>query len=192
MHSLEPSLAAPLGHLLVAGGTPGEWAEMPAAAWADRVAMLADQAAAAGAQWVTVRTSGPDAGFDPEDDSLPDGAWPAAPVLHGSVSVIVDPEPVARNRVARVLRDLADTGITPASLTEQRLGAALLAPATVEPDLAVLLGSENRLPQSLTWELAYAELVFVDSTWTNLDAVHVKAAIAEYYTRSRRFGGVES
>jgi undecaprenyl diphosphate synthase len=42
------------------------------------------------------------------------------------------------------------------------------------------------------WELAYAELVFLDVPWSGLDAEHVEMAINDYTRRDRRFGGVDS
>ena len=72
------------------------------------------------------------------------------------------------------------------------LGAALLEPAPCEPDLAVLFGPADVLPRSLSWELAYAEVVFIPGSWCDVDPIVVKAAVAEYFTRNRRFGGVDS
>jgi undecaprenyl diphosphate synthase len=70
------------------------------------------------------------------------------------------------------------------------MGAAFCAPAPVEPDLAVLFGPDDTLPSSLSWELAYAEVVFIAASWCDVDPIVVKAAVAEYFTRNRRFGAV--
>lgn len=165
---------------------------MPVEVWNERLTMLADQVGGAGASWLTVRPMGPDA---PGQASTAPGAevpWPETVVTLGGVSVVVDAEAEAHHRMESVLADLAGRGITAAMLDERVLSAALLHPAPCEPDLAVLLGPEHVLPRSLSWELAYAEVVFIDATWSEVDPTVVKAAIAEYFTRNRRFGGVNS
>jgi hypothetical protein len=183
----------PLGllHVLVAGGTPAEWRSMSPEAWHERLTMLADHASGAGAAWLTVRPMGDDppgaAAAEPVAGPAP---WPAAPVTVGSVTVVVDDEADARRRMGSVLAGLAANGVAAATLTEEQLGAAFAAPAPVEPDLAVLFGPDDTLPTSLSWELAYAEVVFISASWCEVDPIVVKAAVAEYFTRNRRFGAV--
>ena len=41
----------------------------------------------------------------------------------------------------------------------------------------------------MLWQLAYAELVFVDRLWPDFDERDLRAALAEYAKRRRRFGG---
>jgi undecaprenyl diphosphate synthase len=48
------------------------------------------------------------------------------------------------------------------------------------------------MPPSLVWELAYAELVFLNVPWAELDADALEIAIADFARRDRRFGGVDS
>jgi undecaprenyl diphosphate synthase len=181
----------PLGlqHVLVAGGTPADWWSMSPEAWGERLAMLADHASGAGASWLTVRPMGADRSgrAATEGDAPP---WPRDPVTIGGVTVVVDDEADARRRMEAVLAGLVARGATAANLTEQQLGAALADPAPVEPDLAVLFGPDDTLPPSLSWELAYAEVVFIAASWCDVDPIVVKAAVAEYFTRNRRFGAV--
>jgi hypothetical protein len=184
----------PLGllHVLVAGGTPAEWRSMTPEAWQERLAMLADHASGAGASWLTVRPMGADALDQPAGADRAPGPppWPVDRVTIGSVTVHVDDEADARRRMGSVLAGLAARGATAATLTEEQLGAAFAAPAPVEPDLAVLFGPDDTLPSSLSWELAYAEVVFIAASWCEVDPIVVKAAVAEYFTRNRRFGAV--
>lgn len=57
------------------------------------------------------------------------------------------------------------------------------------PDLIVRTSGEQRLSNFLLWESAYAELVFQDVLWPEYGPEHLKAAIAEFATRERRYGG---
>lgn len=176
-----------LRHVLVAGGTSADWWSMTSEAWNVRLAMLADQASSGGAAWLTVRPFGP-GGPVP----LPAGEppWPQEPTVVGGVTVVVDAEADARGRMATVLARLVADHVRPEAVTDDLLAAAFAHPAPDEPDLAVLLGPDDTLPASLSWELAYAEVVFIDAAWNDVDPIVVKAAVAEYFTRNRRFGAV--
>jgi undecaprenyl diphosphate synthase len=39
------------------------------------------------------------------------------------------------------------------------------------------------------WQLAYAELVFVDTLWPDFGEDQLRAALDDYARRRRRFGG---
>ena len=60
----------------------------------------------------------------------------------------------------------------------------------VSPDLIIRTSGERRISNFLLWECAYAELVFQDVLWPDYGPEHLKAAVAEYRSRERRYGGV--
>lgn len=170
-----------LHHVMVVGGTVAEWGALSDEAWRTRIDVLGSLADSAGARWLTLRP------FERGDDA--DGA---RPVHHdvidlGGCSVIVDPTPDGRERLVVTLRKLAEAD----QLTEPAVAAALLAPASTEPDLVLVLSSPDRLPSSLVWELAYAELVYVDVAWADLRVEHLAQAIEAFRHRHRRFGGLD-
>jgi undecaprenyl diphosphate synthase len=74
--------------------------------------------------------------------------------------------------------------------------ARLLARATHAPeeandvDLLVRTGGEQRLSDFLLWECAYAELVFSPQLWPDFTPGDLEAALAEFRSRQRRFGGL--
>ena len=51
---------------------------------------------------------------------------------------------------------------------------------------------EQRLSNFLLWQAAYAELVFTPVLWPDFDRAALEAAIAEFRSRDRRFGGLSS
>jgi undecaprenyl diphosphate synthase len=57
-------------------------------------------------------------------------------------------------------------------------------------DLLIRTGGEKRLSDFLLWECAYAELAFTDTMWPDFDAAQLRAAIADFRTRERRFGAL--
>ncbi len=69
-----------------------------------------------------------------------------------------------------------------------------IAAGQVLPDVDLLIrtGGERRLSDFLLWESAYAELVFVDQMWPDFAAADLAAALREFHTRTRRFGGLPS
>jgi undecaprenyl diphosphate synthase len=59
-----------------------------------------------------------------------------------------------------------------------------------EVDLLIRSGGEKRLSDFLLWESAYAELCFVDTLWPDFGADDLRAAMAEFHRRERRFGAL--
>jgi undecaprenyl diphosphate synthase len=76
-----------------------------------------------------------------------------------------------------------------ADLDEAMFGQQLSTAGAPSPDLIVRTSGERRLSNFLLWECAYAELVFQDVFWPDYGPEHLKAAIAEYAARERRYGG---
>lgn len=170
-----------LQHVMVVGGTVAEWGALSDEQWRERVQVLGTLAGAAGARWLTLRP------FERGADA--DQARPVHPdvVQLDGCSVIVDPTPDGRERLVVTLRKLAEND----QLGEEAVAAALLAPAATEPDLVLVLGTPDRLPSSLVWELAYAELVYVPVAWADLRADHLAEALEAFRHRHRRFGGLD-
>jgi undecaprenyl diphosphate synthase len=62
--------------------------------------------------------------------------------------------------------------------------------ASQDVDLLIRSGGEKRLSDFLLWESAYAELCFLDTLWPDFGADELRAAMADFHRRERRFGGV--
>jgi undecaprenyl diphosphate synthase len=89
--------------------------------------------------------------------------------------------------IARAAQQLADGGrpITAAAI-ESRLETAEAPP----PDLLIRTGGEKRLSNFLLWQLAYAELYFIDTLWPDFDDAAFECALHWFASRERRFGRV--
>jgi undecaprenyl diphosphate synthase len=57
-------------------------------------------------------------------------------------------------------------------------------------DLVIRTSGEQRLSDFLLWECAYAELHFTDRLWPDFGESDLRAALAAFSTRERRFGGL--
>lgn len=58
-----------------------------------------------------------------------------------------------------------------------------------DPDLVIRTSGEVRLSNFLMWQLAYAEMVFVDVLWPDFTPEEFEKSIEIYQSRDRRFGG---
>jgi undecaprenyl diphosphate synthase len=72
---------------------------------------------------------------------------------------------------------------------EETFATYLNAPDMPDPDLLIRTSGELRISNFLLWQLAYAELVFVDTLWPDFGEDQLRAALDDYASRRRRFGG---
>ena len=91
-----------------------------------------------------------------------------------------------RAELVEAARRLVEAGVEP---DEESLRAHLYAPELPDPDLLIRTSGELRISNFLLWQLAYAELVFVDTLWPDFGAPELEDALAAYAQRRRRFGG---
>ena len=91
----------------------------------------------------------------------------------------------------RFADDVAAGRLSPDDLTEARFASYLSTALGPNPDLIIRTSGEKRISNFLLWEAAYAELVFQDVLWPDYGPEPLKAALAEFKTRQRRFGGAE-
>lgn len=81
--------------------------------------------------------------------------------------------------------------LDPAKITEKTVAAHLDEPDMPDVDLFWRSSGEQRSSNFLPWQAAYAEYVFSDVLWPDVDRTHLWAAIEEYAQRNRRFGAAE-
>jgi undecaprenyl diphosphate synthase len=72
---------------------------------------------------------------------------------------------------------------------EETFATFLNAPEMPDPDLLIRTSGELRISNFLLWQLAYAELVFVDTLWPDFGEDQLRAALDDYASRRHRFGG---
>ncbi len=94
-----------------------------------------------------------------------------------------------RAELAEAARRLVNAGLRPEEIDEGTFAKALYEPDLPDPDLLIRTSGEQRISNFLLWQLAYAELVFVETLWPDFGAAELEAALAEYASRERRFGG---
>ena len=93
-----------------------------------------------------------------------------------------------RCELADAARRCLEDGLRPDQVDEAALAARLYTTGLPEPDLVIRTGGDQRLSNFLIWQAAYAEYYFCEAFWPDFDATAFDTALAEFATRSRRFG----
>ena len=75
-----------------------------------------------------------------------------------------------RAELVEAARRIAESGVDPREIDENVLAQHLYAPELPDPDLLIRTSGELRISNFMLWQLAYAELVFVDRLWPDFDA----------------------
>jgi undecaprenyl diphosphate synthase len=91
-----------------------------------------------------------------------------------------------RAEIVEAARRAAASG---AEFDEGSFGRFLYEPEMPDPDLVIRTSGERRVSNFLLWQSAYAEYVFTDTLWPDFGPDELRAAIDEYASRRRRFGG---
>jgi undecaprenyl diphosphate synthase len=94
-----------------------------------------------------------------------------------------------RAELVEATRRIVESGVDADEIDENVFAANLYAPELPDPDLLIRTSGELRISNFLLWQVAYTELVFVDEFWPDFGERELRAALAEYASRRRRFGG---
>jgi undecaprenyl diphosphate synthase len=94
-----------------------------------------------------------------------------------------------RAELVEAARRLIISGVAPEDVDENTFAAQLYAPSMPDPDLLIRTSGEFRISNFLLWQLAYSELVFVDTLWPDFGPDELRDALGAYARRRRRFGG---
>ena len=97
-----------------------------------------------------------------------------------------------RESIARAARQAA-ADITAGTLRVEdldcdRLGSYLPTAHLPALDLLIRTSGEQRVSNFMLWEVAYAELMFVDVMWPDFRRTHLASCLEVYGERERRFG----
>jgi len=94
-----------------------------------------------------------------------------------------------RAEIVDAVRRLLADGLRPDQVDEGSLGARLYNPDLPDPDLIIRTAGEHRVSNFLLWQSAYSEMLVTERLWPDFDVDDLKAALADYASRVRRFGG---
>jgi undecaprenyl diphosphate synthase len=90
---------------------------------------------------------------------------------------------------AAMARDAAAGRLNPNRINEKTVQKYLYLADLPDVDLFLRSSGEQRTSNFMLWQAAYAEMVFLDEPWPDVDRRHLWRAVEEYARRDRRYGG---
>lgn len=90
---------------------------------------------------------------------------------------------------AALAQDVADGKLNSTSINEKVFQKYLDEPDLPDVDLFLRTSGEQRFSNFLLWQSAYAEMVFMNVLWPDVDRTTLWKAVEEYALRDRRYGG---
>jgi len=88
----------------------------------------------------------------------------------------------------RIATKVKNNIISPENIDETVINTHLYAHFLPDVDLLIRSSGECRISNFLLWQIAYAELYFIDVFWPDFREHHLVEAILSYQNRERRFG----
>ncbi len=93
-----------------------------------------------------------------------------------------------KNAVKQISIKVKNNIISPESIDETIINTHLYTHDLPDVDLLIRTSGEHRISNFLLWQIAYAELYFIDVFWPDFSEEHLVKAIQNYQNRERRFG----
>ena len=102
-------------------------------------------------------------------------------VNYGGRSELVD-------AVQSIAKEVSKRKLKPEQINEKIISRHLYSPKMSDVDLFLRSSGEQRTSNFLPWQSVYAEMVFMDILWPDVDRTTLWKAIEIYAERDRRFG----
>jgi len=95
----------------------------------------------------------------------------------------------SRQEIIRAVNNWLEIRKDDEKITIKKLDKNFYTSDLPEIDLLIRTSGEYRISNFLLWQIAYAELYFLDVLWPDFKDDHFYQSIYEYQQRKRRFGG---
>src|SRR5680860_780367 len=93
-----------------------------------------------------------------------------------------------KNAVKQISTKVKNNIISVDDIDETIINTHLYTHDLPDVDLLIRTSGECRISNFLLWQIAYAELYFIDVFWPDFSELHLTEAIKSYQNRERRFG----
>lgn len=93
-----------------------------------------------------------------------------------------------RAEIVNAANELSKKGLP---ITEENLSREMYTKDTPDPDLIIRTGGDFRISNFLIWQGAYSEYMILDTLWPDFGRSDIEKCVKEFYTRKRRFGGLD-
>jgi undecaprenyl diphosphate synthase len=111
------------------------------------------------------------------------GMWLNLAINYGGRSELVD-------AVRTIGREIASGTLKPSEIDEEAIASHLYTAGLDDPDLLIRTAGEMRISNFLLWQISYAEIWVTDRCWPEFDEATLHAAVRDFATRNRKFGGL--
>ncbi|OJV01790.1 MAG: di-trans,poly-cis-decaprenylcistransferase, partial [Verrucomicrobia bacterium 61-8] len=92
--------------------------------------------------------------------------------------------------VQAILKEVQTGALDPAQVDADMFARHLYTAGFPDPDLLIRTSGEMRLSNFLLWQLSYTEIHVTPKYWPDFGKADFHAALKEFASRSRRYGGV--
>lgn len=92
----------------------------------------------------------------------------------------------SRAEIVRAVKNIVDEGIS--DITEKTISEHLYTKDIPDPDMLIRTGGEMRISNYLLWQIAYSEILVLDTFWPDFDKELLTQCVIEFNRRNRRFG----
>ncbi len=90
----------------------------------------------------------------------------------------------------QIAADVASGNLDVDDIGPETIQSRLFTAGLPDPDLLIRTGGEMRISNFLLWQISYAELWVTEKAWPEFTREDYLAAISDFTTRHRRFGGL--
>ncbi len=94
------------------------------------------------------------------------------------------------NAARKIAKETARGKIKPSEINEKNFKKYLYTNKIPDPDFLIRTSGEMRVSNYLLWQIAYSEIYVTKTLWPDFRKKQLRAALAEYGKRERRYGGV--
>jgi undecaprenyl diphosphate synthase len=92
--------------------------------------------------------------------------------------------------IKRIVRDVENGELTVEGIDETAVRERLYTRDLPDPDLLIRTAGEMRLSNFMLWQLAYTEIVVLDTLWPDFSETALLSALNIYTQRNRKYGGL--
>lgn len=90
-----------------------------------------------------------------------------------------------------IARDVAAGKLSESQVSEDLFSQRLTTHGLPDPDLLIRTAGEMRVSNYLLWQISYSEIHVTPTLWPDFGGEELHAAVREFASRSRRFGGLD-
>ncbi|KAA3645305.1 MAG: isoprenyl transferase [Chloroflexi bacterium] len=96
----------------------------------------------------------------------------------------------SRDEIVHAIQEMIKDGLDSEEVDEDLVSSYLFTAQSPDPDLVIRTSGEQRTSNFLLWQSAYSEWIFPDVYWPDFGRDELLAAIQEFGSRERRYGGL--